>query len=347
MLDKSSPTIFVAIASYADPVLPWTLDSCMANARRPENLRFGICWQFDHDAGVDLRRFKADPRFRFDEYSCHDSEGGSWARAIAQEFWDGETYALQVDSHMAFAPGWDESLIHMMRTFPADKPLISMIAPLFWIDEQSRLRKQTRAGVRTTRISDWKEAAGWSPWFVTAEPCRGSPARNRFLSGQFVFTLGSWTEEVRQDPQHYYWGEEFALSVRSYTHGYDVFLPGETVVYHMLHRSTPPRRHWEHGESVIERKNKIAYERLRRLVYADNVGEQKSLGRYGLGKNRSLKEFERFAGMDLKNKRAHPDVYLGCSPDPTTIKRKADWGKCVTIEEFQATATATSAIGAE
>jgi hypothetical protein len=159
------------------------------------------------------------------------------------------------------------------------------------------------------------------------------------LSGQFVFTLGSWTDNVRQDPQHYYWGEEFALTVRSYTHGYDLFLPDEIVVYHMLHRHAPPKRHWEHGQDVIDRKNKVAYERLRRLVYADNLEEQKSLGRYGLGGRRSLSAFERFAGMDLKSKRAHPDVFLGRTPDPVTIKRKADWAKCVTIKEFRTTAT--------
>jgi hypothetical protein len=339
MLSKSPPTIFVAIASYADPILPWTLDSCIANARRPENLRFGICWQFDDSAGPDLRRFKDDPRFKFVEYSCRESEGGSWARAIAQESWAGETYTLQIDSHMTFAPGWDDSLIRMMQTYPAEKPLITMIAPLFWLDEQGRLRKQTSAGIRSIKIRDWEESAGWSPWFVPAEPSLGGPARSRFLSGQFVFTLGSWTDEVRQDPQHYYWGEEFALTVRSYTHGYDPFLPDETVVYHMLHRNAPPKRHWEHGLDVVGRKNKVAYERLRRLVYADNTDEQKSLGRYGLGTARSLNEFERFAGMDLKNKRAHPDVFFGRSPQPVTIEREAAWAKCVTIKEFRAATT--------
>ena len=41
------PKIFVAIASYADPELPRTLEDCSAMARWPERLRFGICWQQD------------------------------------------------------------------------------------------------------------------------------------------------------------------------------------------------------------------------------------------------------------------------------------------------------------
>ena len=44
---KTDQRIFVAIAAYADPELPRTLDDCLAMARRPDALRFGICWQAD------------------------------------------------------------------------------------------------------------------------------------------------------------------------------------------------------------------------------------------------------------------------------------------------------------
>ena len=230
------------------------------------------------------------------------------------------------------APHWDANLVRMMRELPAEKPLISMIAPLFWFDDKKRLHRQADRGIRTTKVEAWDERSGWSPWFVPAVANSRKPERNRFLSGQFVFTLGAWNDEVRQDPQHYYWGEEFALTLRSFTHGYDLFLPDETVIWHMLHRHGPPRRHWEHGRDVVAGKNKIAFERLRKLAYSDEQGD---LGRYGLGARRSLTEFERFAGMDLKNKRAHPDVYLGRSPDPVTIKSDADWARCVTMEGFQ------------
>jgi hypothetical protein len=331
-MDRSQPTIFVSVASYVDPMLPWTVDCCLANARFPENLRFGLCWQFDESTLVDLSRFKADRRFRISEHHCRDSQGGSWARSIAQEFWDGETYTMQIDSHTALEPHWDESLVRLMRRMPAEKPLITMIAPLFWFDAQHRLRKQRDLGIRTTRVADWKKQGGWSPWFDWAARNTQEPGRNRFISGCFVFTLGVWTEEVRQDPYHYYWGEEFALTVRSYTHGYDLFLPDDMVVWHMNHVDGPPRRHWEHGDDVVARKNKVAFERLRKLAYSD---EHKDLGRYGLGLKRTLQAFERFAGMDLQHKRAHPDVYLGRNPDPITIKTDADWADCVTIEEFQ------------
>ncbi len=33
---------------------------------------------------------------------------------LAQKLWAGEEYYLQIDSHMRFAPGWDEQLIHWL-----------------------------------------------------------------------------------------------------------------------------------------------------------------------------------------------------------------------------------------
>ena len=135
----------------------------------------------------------------------------------------------------------------MMRTFPADKPLISMIAPLFWFDDQGRLREQTDLGIRTTKVDDWQESRGWSPWFVCAERNTQEPARNRFLSGQFVFTLGG--------------GRMRFARIRSIIIGArnlpSRFAPIPTATTCSCRTtwscgtcstaSAPPRRHWEHG----------------------------------------------------------------------------------------------------
>lgn len=329
------PTIFVSIAAYSDPVLPRTLDNCLSNARYPERLRFGICWQNDVSVPVNLDRFRTDRRFSFANYDVSESGGGCWARAISQSLWDGETYLLQVDSHMVFAAGWDETLIRMIRDLPTEKPLISTILPLFWREDDGTIRHQSgAAAVRSVKIGEWNAHLGWAPWFVPAGPILRAASRARFLSGQFVFTLGQWAEEVRQDPDHYYWGEEFALTLRSFSCGYDLYLPDEIAVWHMLHRSGPPRRHWEKGSDVVAAKNEVAFDRLRRLAFPDRAADAGSLGRYGLGNKRSLADYERFAGIDLRRKVAHPDVYVGSCPDPMTIRDEDDWARCLTFAEW-------------
>jgi hypothetical protein len=52
---------------------------------------------------------------------------------------------------------------------------------------------------------------------------------------------------------------------------------------------------------------------------------------------RTKRDYEVYAGIDLTNKKAHPDVFLGNNPDPVTIHTEADWKKCITIEEFNNT----------
>ena len=101
----------------------------------------------------------------------------------------------------------------------------------------------------------------------------------------------------------------------------------------MLHRHAPPRRHWEHGEEVVQRRSAAALERLRRLIYC---GEGHALGPFGLGHVRSLHDYELYAGFDFSGKRAHPDVFTGANPDPSTIRSDADWARCVTFEQARA-----------
>jgi hypothetical protein len=324
------PRVFVAIASYADPELPRTLEDCNAMAQRPQDLRFGICCQRDPDHCIDVETFRADSRFRFIDRTVHESEGGPWARNLAQSLWRGEAYTLQVDSHMKFEPDWDARLIEMLEALPAEKPIVTMNAPLFHYDDDGTLQRNFDMGVPTTKVNSWEERGGWAPWFDFGEPNRQQPGRTRFVNGNFAFSRGQWNVEVPQDPDHYYWGEEFSVTVRSFTWGYDFFLPSDVVAWHMLHRRAPPRRHWEHGEDVVQRRNKVALERLRRLVYSDDGFD---LGPFGLGRARSLRDYEIYAGFDFRNKRAHPDVFTGANPDPVTLRAESDWSRCVTFAQ--------------
>jgi len=328
---KDKPRIFVAIAAYADPELPRTLSDCLEMAAQPDRLSFGICWQQDPHSPIDVDRFRRDTRFRFIDRTVQQSRGGPWARNLAQSLWRAEPYTLQVDSHMKFEPAWDDRLIDMLESLPASKPIITMNAPLFHYDADGVLHRKFEMGVPTTRVNDWKEGSGWSPWFDFGPPNRQVPGRTRFVNGNFAFSRGLWCVEVPQDPEHYYWGEEFSITVRSYTWGYDLFLPSEVVAWHMLHTGGPPRRHWEHGDEVVQQRNRVAFERLNRLIYS---GQGYSLGPYGLGRVRSLRDYEVYAGFDFAAKRAHPDVFTGANPDPVTIHCEADWARCVAPAQY-------------
>ena len=54
-------------------------------------------------------------RFRIINVKDIDSLGVCWARHSVQQLYSGETYTLQIDSHMRFEQDWDEILIEMLK----------------------------------------------------------------------------------------------------------------------------------------------------------------------------------------------------------------------------------------
>ena len=53
----------------------------------------------------------------------NDKVFGTWARSIAQRFWEGEELTLQMDSHTKFDERWDERLIAMREATPGERPV--------------------------------------------------------------------------------------------------------------------------------------------------------------------------------------------------------------------------------
>lgn len=326
-----TPTLFVTIAAYTDPELPRTLRRALDTARWPDRLRFGVCFQADPKAPIDVAPFRDAPGFRWVDTTIDQSQGGPWARNICQALWRGEPCTLQIDSHMDFEPEWDARLIEMLEAVPSEKAILTMNAPLYHEGPDGNVVHHVHMGVPATRVSGWSEAGGWAPWLDFAPPNQQQPGRTRFVNGNFGFARGIWNVEVPQDPGHYYWGEEFSITVRSFTWGYDLFLPSEAVVWHKMHDG-PPRRHWEHGEDTVARRNREGLARLHKLIF---TSEGHALGPYGLGHARSLRDYEVYAGFDFQGRRAHPDVFTGANPDPVTLHSPAEWDRCLTAEQAQ------------
>ena len=121
--------IFIQVASYRDPQLLPTIKSAIENSKKPNNLVFGIARQFKEDDGFDnLDEYSKDKRFRILNIPYNESKGACWARNQIQQLYKGEKYTLQIDSHMRFAPNWDEEMIKMVKSLQKKgykKPLLT------------------------------------------------------------------------------------------------------------------------------------------------------------------------------------------------------------------------------
>jgi hypothetical protein len=301
-LGRAGSRIFVSIASYRDRFLPFTIDAALRQAAHPERLTFGICWQADDSERLDA--IAGDPRFRVRKYPYHASLGYGWARAEIQRLYAGEEYHLLIDSHTYFAAGWDENLIEQLEGKPGRKPLLTTSSPPFTFDQDGEVllpwKGTERDGVPLMTCRRLPPA-GWID-IQMSEARKSRPhEQTGLLCCNFVFTHGGWIREVPEDPAMINAGHEAALAVRTFTHGYDIYLPDEIQIWHLDYSNYPDGKRnkvWEAKSNAWQaEKTHNMLCRLRALLGSSD--DRGLLGRYGLGTERSVAEWAEVVGLEL------------------------------------------------
>jgi hypothetical protein len=304
--------IFVSIASYRDPELLPTLRDCIATADKPENLIFGICWQHsDEDKWDNLDEFKKDKRFRIIDIDHKESKGVCWARNKIGALYQEEEYYLQLDSHHRFIQGWDSKLKDMISYLQIqcyEKPILSAYLPAYFPDKDPNDRTQDVWFLNIDRFlpegAVFLRPQGLDGWRDMKEP-----VRSRFLSAHFIFTLGKFVKEVPYDPYLYFHGEETSLAARAYTHGYDIFNPHRIYIWHEYTREGK-KKHWDDHHTFNE-LDKSSYARFRKLFGMEGECTPcviKSFGEFYFGKERTLEEYEKYAGLKFKTRQIHEET---------------------------------------
>lgn len=300
-------TIFVQIASYRDPELRKTLTDLIEKADNPDRLHVCVAWQHTpKDEWDTLDEFLDDKRFTILDIPHDETQGTCWARNKIQQNYKDEDYTLQLDSHHRFVKGWDSKCIRMIKQLQKKghrKPLLTGYIPSYnpSNDPQGRVNEPwkmnfdrfTPEGViffLPATIDDWQE--------------RTEPVPSRFFSAHFTFTLGIFCKEVQHDPQYYFHGEEIALAVRAYTWGYDLFHPHMVIAWHEYTRRGRTK-HWDDDPTWVE-KNKTTFHRLKGLLGTDGKVctpcMKKQLQGYDLGTERTLEDYEKYAGIRFKDR---------------------------------------------
>ena len=316
--------IFISIAAYRDAQLLPTIRDCMAKAKHPENLRFGICWQHgDDEASLP---FPDDDRFRILDVDWRESRGACWARAEIMKQWQGEAWFLQVDSHCRFATGWDQRLIAAMYATGSDKPVLSTYASAFTPATAENPREFLGGQPQLMAIQTFTPEGlpQLKPLDIPDVALRSQPMRARFLAAGFLFTVGEFVEEVGYDPELYFFGEEIAMTLRAFTHGYDLFHPLQVLVWHDYVRSYAVR-HWDDhtiANQVTRQWKSLdtpSREKIRRLLAGESVAS------YGLGSVRTIEDYERFAGISFRERKIQDYTRLaGEPPNPPAPDRWTD-----------------------
>jgi hypothetical protein len=298
--------IFVQIASYRDPELIPTIKDCIEKSKYPNRLTFGICWQHSEDDLWDnLDLYKNDCRFKILDIDYKDSKGVCWARNSINKLYDKEYYTLQIDSHTRFEKYWDYKLESMFNTIDNDNAIITAYPPNY---NPNQNKSEWHNFPQKTNIFRFDyDYPMVRPVNIDNYKILNKPISACWISAGFLFTRGHFIENVIYDPNLYFTGEEFNITLRAYTKGYDMYHPHIILLYHYYYRMEN-KKHWSDNKNW-HIYDKIAKERLNFLI-----NNNFDLGVYGLGLKRNIEDYKNFSGVDLKNKIIHLDTREGKSP---------------------------------
>jgi hypothetical protein len=284
--------IYVQIPAYRDQELSKTLLELYTKARHPERLRTAVVWQRSEEETLSPEVFDL-PNLEIEEVPYQQSQGCNWARSLLQGRWRGEPYTMLLDSHQRFVSDWDLKILEMYRQLQesgARKPLLTAYLPSYEPGREPGGRKKRPYKIYALGREEGvltKLTSRPIPFWTTLR----QPIEADFISLHFLFTAGEFNREVPFDPEIYFFGDEVLTSLRAFTSGYDLFHPHRIIGWHCYERTTRVA-HWNDHETWYQR-HRFSLNKLRKLFQGRHKGT------YGLGRTRTLRQYEDHIMMKL------------------------------------------------
>ncbi|CAK4977950.1 unnamed protein product [Aphanomyces euteiches] len=293
---EMNDTIFVSVASFCDSECMPTLSHLFDTAATRTRIFVGVCLQHENNEQDEARLVSAfGPNVRVKCMKPSDATGPCLARWETQQLWQGETYYLQIDSHMRFRRHWDTFLIEQLKKCEAQKPILTTY-PMGY-----RLPNEIPSDVRPTLLC----ASGFDSHGLLRQcgkvlkQVASKPLPCFFWAAGFAFSQSSVIQEVPYGPSlaFLFFGEENSMAVRLWTHGYDFFAPPEAVVYHLWSRSHRPV--FQDTTRANDQREKLAAQSLQRVK--DLLEGVDTNPATALGHVRSIQDFQRAMGVHFES----------------------------------------------
>jgi hypothetical protein len=304
----SQPIIFVAIPSYKDVELSATVERMLLKSSNPRRLSFGICQQDDYDDWINFNRYKGIIDVRMINYLPEQSMGSSWSLKESYNLYRGEDYFLQIDAHIEFVDNWDTILLEQYKQFQQviSGPAIMACYPAAYTVNPVGDRILQELGYISKTLLYYEKDRNFPQGQALPIGDRNRPVKARYLNGGFMFGHGSFCNKVVYNPEITFWGTEIATTVRAYTHGFNLYHPNAKVCWHhygdrILSTKKGKPHIWNEEDN---KKRLVKYNDLNTKSFSiiDELLTGKYEGEYGFGKERTLEDYERYAGINFKTK---------------------------------------------
>lgn len=273
---REDESVFVSLAAFREHLLGKSMMSAFDNAKDPSKLFIGAivqnCFGLDGTVcktGIQVVGTRPDGRPKtsvspappdangIEEFCTHekykhfcdngqvrviylhdtDALGPQTARFYASKLWGGETYFMQMDSHLEFAPEWDQYYIDEVRAsknYP--KSILSAYPPGF-----KEYDGGYKGGTRGERLCGAHFSTSGVEYHILRIEQLGLTPRNAkyptqipYIAAGFFFAHSSFLKDVPFDPYApwCFMGEEIALSIRAWTNGWNIYAPRKNVIAH-------------------------------------------------------------------------------------------------------------------
>mmetsp|Transcript_25056 Transcript_25056/g.52877 ORF Transcript_25056/g.52877 Transcript_25056/m.52877 type:complete len:198 (-) Transcript_25056:91-684(-) len=177
--------------------------------------------------------------------------GPSMARYYASKLWGGENYFAQIDAHLRFATDWDAKYVAELRaTSNYPRSLLSTYPPGFgqirFVPKHMNINVSAitdatpvieSPGCRLCKCTTPRGEAHPIAHIQQGRNYDGNetrPTQVPFLGAGLVVAHADFLRDVPYDPYlpWTFMGEELLLSMRAWTHGWNIYAPRKNLVVH-------------------------------------------------------------------------------------------------------------------
>lgn len=288
--------ILVEIAAYCDPELLNTINSALIQADNPDRVYFSVCYQSDDEE--DYKKLKEIKNCKVKWLKQSEARGSCYARYLCQQMIDDEEYVYQIDSHMRFVKHWDTKLIEELLSLNDPKAIISFYPAdcngemMFYPLDDKAFDNPTTGGIMY--VTGFREES--LPFVSTCcelvDTDEKSHLRSVLISAGNFFAFSGAHKEALHDPEMYFYGDELCMSIKLFTHGWNVYNSKQAYIYHQYCRAD--RKFPSVNNAMNVEKNKLV-----ELIQNKNNKEYLLKENYGL--ERTIDEFEKYSGIDFEN----------------------------------------------
>jgi hypothetical protein len=281
-----------------------TVKDCIDKSKDRDALHFGLCLQQDEEIPSELNH----ERITVERVPLGERKGHGFARSRAQRMYAGQDFSFQIDSGCRFAEGWDEQLIQALEIVGSERALITNPANRFNPENGELEHKDVAYKAQVFQFLSNTPA-------IWPMALKGVVAiqRTRMTCDHNIFSQGRHCTECPHDPDLYYSEIDSAMSLRSFTLGYDLFQHFKPMVFRNYSNRA---MNWADDFEwwLKDRSSKARFDDLLAGRLAD----------FGLGSSRTLRDFELFSGIDFPGRRIQRDALTGSEP-PCKFEDEAKW----------------------